>query len=85
MYIKKAQLKHQPQQHAALLIPGQNVELMKTATLRNFDVPLCDNMAETPPVTAISEQGGKEAQHGKDERHCPPSVTRDGNIGFGNG
>lgn len=39
LYLKQSQLKRQPQQNAALLIPGQNVELMKTATLRNFEVP----------------------------------------------
>jgi hypothetical protein len=38
LYIKKAQLKRQPRQHAALLIPGQRVELMKTPTLREFCV-----------------------------------------------
>jgi len=38
MYIKKAQLKRQPRQHAALLIPGQNVQLMRTPDLRDFRV-----------------------------------------------
>jgi hypothetical protein len=33
LYIKKAQLKRQPTQHAAVLIPGANVQLIKTATL----------------------------------------------------
>ena len=31
---------------------------------------LCANMTETSCVTAISEQGGKENQHGNDERFC---------------
>jgi hypothetical protein len=39
LYIKKAQLKRQPKQHAAVLIPGSNVQLIKTATL-----------AEMPPL-----------------------------------
>ena len=33
-------------------------------------VTLCANMTETSGVTAISEQGGKEIQHGNDERFC---------------
>ena len=39
------------------------------------DKPLCDNMAETSCVTAISEQGRNETQHGNDERFCSPGVT----------
>jgi len=31
-------------------------------------LPLCANINETSCVTAISEQGGKETQHGNDER-----------------
>jgi hypothetical protein len=31
-------------------------------------------------VTAISEQGGKETQHGNDERQCPPGVTTGDDI-----
>lgn len=38
LYIKKAQMKRQPTQHAAVLIPGGNVELVKTPTLENFPV-----------------------------------------------
>jgi hypothetical protein len=38
LYIKKAQLKRQPRQHAALLIPGRRVELMRTPDLREFRV-----------------------------------------------
>jgi hypothetical protein len=37
--------------------------------------PLCANINETSCVTAISEQGGKETQHGNDERQCSPGVT----------
>ncbi len=36
LYIKKDQLKRQPQQHAAILRPGQNVEFVKTPTLNEF-------------------------------------------------
>jgi hypothetical protein len=35
LYLKKAQLKRQPNQHAAVLMPGQNVQLVKVATLRD--------------------------------------------------
>jgi hypothetical protein len=38
LYKKKAQLKRQPRQHAALLIPGREVELIKVPNLR--DVPV---------------------------------------------
>jgi Helicase HerA, central domain/TraM recognition site of TraD and TraG len=36
LYIKKAQLKRQARQHAALLIPGNTVQWLKTPTLKNF-------------------------------------------------
>jgi len=38
LYMKKAQMKRQPQQHAAILIPGQTVELVKTPTLEEFPI-----------------------------------------------
>ena len=38
LYIKKAQLKRQQQQHAAVLIPGTSVQLIKTMTLKDFPV-----------------------------------------------
>lgn len=38
LYIKKAQMKRQGQQHAAVLIPGQHVELVKAPTLREFPI-----------------------------------------------
>jgi hypothetical protein len=38
LYLKKAQLKRQPNQHAAVLIPGENVQLIKVATLRELPV-----------------------------------------------
>jgi hypothetical protein len=41
---------------------------------------LCANMTETSCVTAISKQGGKENQHGKDERFCPARGRCDGSI-----
>ncbi len=40
VYIKKAQMKRQPGQHAAVLIPDTNVQLLKTPTLR--DLPISD-------------------------------------------
>jgi hypothetical protein len=40
VYLKKAQMKRQPGQHAAILIPDANVQLVKTPTLR--DLPLND-------------------------------------------
>ena len=36
LYIKKAQLKRQARQHAAVLIPDRQVEFVKTATLKEF-------------------------------------------------
>jgi hypothetical protein len=44
LYIKKAQLKRQVNQHAAVLMPGQNVQLIKVATLR--DLPVTDLQCE---------------------------------------
>jgi hypothetical protein len=38
LYMKKAQLKRQPNQHAAVLLPGQKVQLIKVATLRDLVV-----------------------------------------------
>jgi len=40
---------------------------------------LCANMTETSCVTAISE-GGKENQHGNDERFLPTRYKCDGSI-----
>jgi adenine-specific DNA methylase len=40
--------------------------------------PLCANMTETSCMTAISEQGGKENQHGNDERFCSVRYRCDG-------
>ena len=39
---------------------------------------LCANMTETSCMTAISEQGGKENQHGNDERFCSARYRCDG-------
>jgi hypothetical protein len=49
---------------------------------RALDDPLCANMTETSRGTAISEQGGKENQHGNNERFCPDCNTNDGSFGF---
>jgi hypothetical protein len=54
--------------------------------LNHVRVPLCANMTETPSVTAISEQGGKEnTQHGNDERQCESRDTGDRDLRFGIG
>lgn len=45
LFIKKAQLKGQPSQHAAVLIPGSPVQLIKTATIREFPVKDRDAIA----------------------------------------
>jgi hypothetical protein len=47
--------------------------------------PLRANMTETSCVTAISEQGGKENQHGNDERYCQTGYTREGQLRLGVG
>jgi hypothetical protein len=44
LYRKKAQMKRQATQHAAVLIPGQNVELVKTPTLQ--ELPISDAARE---------------------------------------
>ena len=41
-------------------------------------IALCANMTETSCMTAISEQGGKENQHGDDERFCSARYRCDG-------
>jgi hypothetical protein len=52
----------------------------------SFVGALCANMTETPSVTAISEQGGKEnTQHGNDERQCESRDTGDRDLRFGIG
>jgi len=38
LYLKKAQLKRQPNQHAAVLVPGREVQFIKVATLRELPV-----------------------------------------------
>jgi predicted nucleic-acid-binding protein len=46
--------------------------------LELFRSTLRANMTETSCVTAISEQGGKENQHGNDERFCSARYGCDG-------
>jgi hypothetical protein len=48
LYLKKAQLKRRPNQHAAVLIPGQQVQLIKVATLRELPVtePQCEEFRQ---------------------------------------
>jgi hypothetical protein len=55
LYLKKAQLKRQPNQHAAVLIPGQPVQLIKVATLR--ELPVTDSQCEEFRHTCIETAG----------------------------
>lgn len=55
LYLKKAQLKRQPNQHAAVLLPGQQVQLIKVATLR--ELPVTDRQGEDFRQTCIEAAG----------------------------
>lgn len=55
VYLKKAQLKRQPNQHAAVLIPGENVQLIKVATLR--ELPITETQSEEFRQSCIEEAG----------------------------
>jgi hypothetical protein len=55
LYLKKAQLKRQPNQHAAVLLPGQKVQLIKVATLR--DLPVSDSQCEEFRQACIDSAG----------------------------
>src|SRR5439155_15486050 len=55
LYIKKAQLKRQPNQHAAVLLPGQPVQLIKVATLR--ELPVTERQCEDFRQTCIETAG----------------------------
>lgn len=55
VYLKKAQLKRQPNQHAAVLIPGQNVQLIKVATLR--ELPISESECDEFRHACIEEAG----------------------------
>lgn len=55
LYLKKAQLKRQPNQHAAVLIPGQNVQLIKVATLR--ELPVTESQTEEFRQSCIEAAG----------------------------
>lgn len=54
LFTKKAQLKGQPSQHAAVLIPGSPVQLIKTATIREFPVKDRDSIAFTQACIAAT-------------------------------
>src|SRR5260370_38282075 len=56
LYIKKAQLKRQPNQHAAVLLPDQKVQLIKVATLR--DLPVTAGQSEEFRLRCIEAAGG---------------------------
>lgn len=55
LYLKKAQLKRQPNQHAAVLIPGQQVQLIKVATLR--ELPVTEHQCEEFRQSCIEAAG----------------------------
>ena len=55
LYLKKAQLKRQENQHAAVLMPGQNVQLIKVATLR--DLPVTESQSEEFRCACIEAAG----------------------------
>ena len=55
MYLKKAQLKRQPNQHAAVLTPGQNVQMIKVATLR--DIPVAHREVDEFRARCIERAG----------------------------
>lgn len=55
LYIKKAQMKRQPGQHAAILIPGSRIQFAKVPTLR--EVPIRDS-ARREFLNACIEQAG---------------------------
>ena len=55
LYLKKAQLKRQPNQHAAVLIPGEQVQLIKVATLR--ELPVSDDHSEEFRLRCIETAG----------------------------
>ena len=55
LYLKKAQLKRQPNQHAAVLLPGQKVQLIRVATLR--DLPVSGSQCEEFRQSCIDAAG----------------------------
>lgn len=55
LYIKKAQLKRQAQQHAAVLIPGSSVQLIKAMTLKDF--PISDRAREEFKQACFEQSG----------------------------
>jgi len=55
LYLKKAQLKRQPNQRAAVLLPGQKVQLIKVATLR--DLPVSGGQCEEFRQACIETAG----------------------------
>ena len=57
LYIKKAQLKRQSRQHASILIPGRNVQLVKTSTLRDFERLLTDRHRQDFKAECIEASG----------------------------
>lgn len=64
LYLKKAQMKRQGTQHAAILIPGQHVELVKAPTLTEFSVPysLQEEFKQACFSNAGCFKGPKEAE-----------------------
>ena len=56
LFIKKAQLKGQPNQHAAVFIPGNPVQLIKTSTIR--DLPVNDRGRPNSSKPACRQRAG---------------------------
>jgi len=57
VYIKKAQMKRQATQHAAVLIPGNPVQLIKAPTLRDCARQLKDRQREEFLLEAMTHAG----------------------------
>ena len=55
LYLKKAQLKRQPNQHAAVLLPGEKVQMIKVATLR--ELPVTERQCEEFRQSCIEAAG----------------------------
>src|SRR5262249_28596820 len=57
LYIKKAQLKRQPNQHHAFLMPGQPVQILKTGTLIDHGAEITDRHREEFKDEAYASAG----------------------------
>lgn len=57
LYLKKAQLKRQPNQHHAFLMPGQSVQILKTGTLIDHGEEITDRHREQFKDEAYANAG----------------------------